>query len=231
MKNNVVSIVFIIWFICSIAAMMLISQFDNEVSWLMILFGQYFLVFGLLGVSSNKESKHFPSVILMFPLVGGVSITCGIYMLIGGQSAIDKMNEIAPYLLLLAFLVFGILLVHMSLSELLYLKKKCTYEIDAECVEISESLVKNNKGNFRRVYMPTYSVNVDGKDYRIWNNNYSSKKLIVGEYYKILINPLDPNDFIDSITKSIHKGMLFIGFIFIIVGISLISVMFFNLLD
>lgn len=226
MKSKIVGTIFLIWFVCSIVLIFLVSNFENQIGWLLLIFGQYFVVFGGIAVFGNMGAKHFPSIVLMGPLVGLVCAVCGIYTLVYGEAAIDTIYSIAPYLIFLIFPISGILLIHMSLSEILYLKKKCTYEIDAKCVDVSVSFLKNNRGRMVNTYMPTYNVHINGKDHRIWNNKYSTNKFVVGEYYKIMINPLDVNDFIDSNTKFVEGNGIIIGFIFMIVSIIMGALMF-----
>ena len=105
----------------------------------------------------------------------------------------------------------------MSLSEMLYLKKRCTYEVNAKCVEVSTSHMKTKQGRRRVIYMPTYSVWLDDKEYRIWNNKYTSKQYKVGEYYKLKVNPADVNEFVDGNSKSVQGGYLVIGIVFLVI--------------
>lgn len=217
MKSKTIGIVFLVWFFASLVGMLFVGETESPAKWLMILFGQYFVVFGSIAVYANKGAKRFPSIVLMLLLVGLVCVGSGIYMLVGGEDATAKMFDFAPVLIMAVFPVAGILMIHMSVSEMLYLKRNCTYEVDAKCVDVSTSHRKTNQGRRRTIYMPTYSVWMDGKEYRIWNNKYTSKQYVVGEYYKLKVNPADVNEFVDVNSKSVHGGMLVVGIIFIVI--------------
>ena len=161
----------------------------------------------------------------MLPLVGLGCVGSGIYMLIGGENAVANMFDFAPFLLMAIFPIAGILMVHMAVSEMLYLKRNCTYEVDAKCVEVSTSHMKTKQGRRRVIYMPIYSVWLDDKEHRIWNNKYTSKQYKVGEYYKLKVNPADVNDFVDENSKSVQGGCLAIGVGFIIITLIIGGVM------
>lgn len=224
MKGKIFGIVFLGWFIASIVAILLVSELENQVEWLLILFGQYFLVFGGIAVWANKEKKNFPTVILMFPLVGFGLIGSGLYMLIGGVNAVENMAKYAPYVIMAVFPIAGALMIHMAVAEMVYLKRKCTYEVRAKCVDISSHYVSKKNGGRTKVYMPTYSVWLDNKEYRIWNNKYTNScRFVVGEYYNIKVNPLDVNEFIDGNTKFMNGGLLVIGTVFVFVTVIIIG--------
>jgi len=213
-----IGIIFLIWFLGSLIGLFMVSKTANPVEWLMIIFGQYFLVFGIIAVCGNKGSKHFPTIILLFPLVGLSCAGVGIYMLVGGEQAMSNMNKYAPALIVGAFFVAGVLMLHMSLTDHMYLKKVCTQEVNAKCVEVSVSHSKRKHGGYSEIYMPTYSFWMNGEEHRAWNNKYSSSKFTVGEYYTIKVNPNDTEDIIDLNTKIGNMGLLVIGIVFIIIS-------------
>lgn len=216
--KNICGIIFLIWFFASMAGLLLVSETQHPVEWLMIIFGQYFLVFGVLAVWSNKGTRRFPTIILMFPLVGLACMGSGIYMMIGGVDSHEKMNAFAPFFIVATFIVAGALMMHMSLSEMLYLKRVCTYEVNAKCVDITTSLSKRKHGGYSEIYMPTYSFWLNNEEHRVWNNQFSSTKFTIGDYYKILVNPNNVNDFIDSNARIGNIGLLIIGTLFIVVS-------------
>lgn len=226
-KSNLIGIIFVIWFICSLGGLLFLSEMENQAGWIFTLMGQYFLVFGIFAVYANKGAKRFPTILIMFPLIGGVMLGSGIYMLIGGEIAVHNMFLVAPILIFLVFPIAGICMIHMALTEGMYLRKRCTYKVNAKCVAVSSSTHRDKNGRTRKTYMPTYSVYVNDKEERLWNNKYSSHKFEIGEYYNILINPNNPIEYIDINTRKLHSGLLLIGTLFIgvsvIVGIVLVT--------
>lgn len=230
-KSNLIGIIFVIWFICSLGGLLFLSEVENQAGWIFTLMGQYFLVFGILAVYANKGAKRFPTILIMFPLIGGVMLGSGIYMLIGGEIAVHNMFLVAPILIFLVFPIAGICLMHMALTEGMYLKKRCTYEVNAKCVDVSTSTHRNKNGRTRKTYMPTYSAYVNDKEIKLWNNKYSSHKFEVGEYYTVSINLENPTEFIDINTKKVHSGMLLIGTLFIGVSIIIGAILIINFLN
>ena len=219
MKIKIQRAIFLTWFIGSIIAILcislFISNFDNRIGWFLCLFGQYFVVLGVIAIWDMKNDKPFQSIVLMAPLVGIVCCSCGIYILLYGEVAMNKMSELAPYLLYLSVLIAGILFMHTTLSELVYLKKKCTYEVDAKCVDIMTSYTEGR----RRVYMPIYNILINGQEHIICNEKYSNIKFEIGKYYKILIDPENINNFFDLNTKYDLTGSLIFELVFIIASI------------
>lgn len=217
MKDTIIGITFLVWFIGSLVGMFLAGESQNALEWILILFGQYFLVFGLIGVNAKKEEspKQFPYIILVFPLVGAACVVAGVYMLIGGKIARENMNNIAPFLFLALFILVGIFMVYNSLSKMLYLKRVCTYEVNAQCVEISTSWSSSKHGGYNELHMPIYSFWYNSEEHRVKNDIYTSKNFIVGEYYKLMVNPNNVQEFIDKNSKSFDGVMFFMGIVFI----------------
>ena len=71
----IISIVFIVWFMGSIFGMMVCSKLDGGTGLMLALIGQYFLVFGIMGVVGSIKKRPFPAIILLFPLVG-IALIC-----------------------------------------------------------------------------------------------------------------------------------------------------------
>lgn len=121
MKNNTISkilgILFVIWFIASLVAILLNT--DNNTNIVLILIGQYFLVFGIVGIYSAKA----PMISLHY-FVGLALITAG---LIGSNT--NKLSILITDLSLsqkMFILIIVITLISIVITLILYIKEKKT---------------------------------------------------------------------------------------------------------
>lgn len=216
--SNLLGTIFLIWFIGSLGAIIYFSEKGDSIEWILILFGQYFLVFGIIGIGNNLSKQLFPFLLLIFPLAGIALISSGVYMLIGNERQIDNLvNVIAPFLLASAFPIVGILFLAMSLQSYYKTRKYYTLELDAQCKEIV-TLPGVDESD---TYMPIYEVSYCGKTYTLQNDAYTNiERWVVGESYKIKVNPNDIHEFVDDNEKTINKFQVVFGIIAILVGVA-----------
>lgn len=220
--SNLLGIIFLIWFIGSLGAIIYLSKKENSTEWMLILFGQYFLVFGIIAICNNLSKKLFPFILLIFPLAGVGLIGSGVYMLTGNEKQIDQLvSVIAPFLLASAFPIVGILFIAMSLQSYYRTRKYCTLELDALCKEI----ITQPGVEEADTYMPIYEVSYRGKTYTIKNNNFTNlAHWVVGDYYTIKVNPNNIYEFVDDNEKAVNKFQVIFGIIAILVGVAIFIV-------
>ena len=217
------SIVFLVWFVASIGAMIYFSK-TNRGALVVTVFGQYFLVFGLIAVISGIKNKNFQAVTLLFPLVGIGAMAGGCIFQFGAEAVKKQAEAAIPYLFLGLFFVIGVSLV---LGTYLKSKRKhevCNYCIAATCVE-----VKSHYDDGTRTYCPVYEVYYRGEMIRICNNLYTNiHRVEVGEAREIYLNPNDPNEFYEpKEEKATKKFMYILGSIFAIVSIFALTMVLF----
>lgn len=231
-KNIVISILFLIWFFGSLVAMMCCSESQNKIGFLLTLIGQYFLVFGIIAVAGNRKQKPFPIVVLIFPLVGIALMVCGISSIAGGDVVKETLVKYAPYIIIWIFPIAGILMVFGSMSKIRYLKRVCTREIQAKCVDIEVSWVNDSDSPRRtRVYMPLYSIYYNGEERLIRNNMYTNmNRFEIGSYYYIKINPSNPDEFIDDNNKKGNMLIFILGIVFIVLSVPVLGFMYIGLI-
>lgn len=223
----IISIVFIVWFMGSLFGMMVCSKLDGGTGLMLALIGQYFLVFGIMGVVGSIKKRPFPAIILLFPLVGIALIICGVIMYIDMQNAAQMIYEAAPYLLAGIFPVTGVLMIISATSEIRHLKRVCTVEVQAKCISVETRWTQGGKGRrTKRVHMPVYSVYYNGREYTARNDVYTNMNdYQVGNYYPIMINPLNPEEFLDANSRKGNIVTLVLGIIFVAVLIPIIVYM------
>ena len=230
MENNrktgtgmiLLSVVFVIWFIASIVAMIYFSQ-TNKGALVVTIFGQYFLVFGLIAVISSLKSKKFQAFTLIFPVIGIGAMAGGCIFRFGTEELKKQAEAALPYLFLGLFFIIGVSLV---LGTYLTSKRKhevCNYCITATCVE-----VKSHYDDGSRTYCPVYEVYFRHETMQICNNFYTNiHRVEVGETREIYLNPEDPNEFYEPKEELSTKRFTYIlGGIFVITSVfALVMVM------
>lgn len=223
----IISIIFIVWFMGSLFGMMVCSKLDGGTGLMLALIGQYFLVFGIMGVVGGIKKRPFPAIILLFPLVGSALIICGVIMYADMKNAAHMIYEAAPYLLAGIFPVTGVLMIISATSEIRHLKRVCTVEVQAKCISVETRWTQGGEGRrTKRVHMPVYSVYYNGREYTVQNDVYTNMNdYQVGNYYSIMINPLNPEEFLDANNRKGNIVTLVLGIIFVAVLIPIIIYM------
>ena len=92
-KGIIIGMLCLIWGLGSIAAMLFCSKLENHTGILLVLFGQFFLVIGLIAVICNRKAKPYPFILLVFPLAGIALLVCGICILTKGEIALSMMDH------------------------------------------------------------------------------------------------------------------------------------------
>ncbi|MBO5426517.1 MAG: hypothetical protein J6A25_13490 [Lachnospiraceae bacterium] len=102
-----VSVIFIIWFIASLVCMIYVGKQENK--WpLFILFGQYFLVFGLIFVIHNIINKHIYGPEFLVTVIGGLCVYTGIVMPKSTPEEKESFVKSLPFILFGMFIFMGI---------------------------------------------------------------------------------------------------------------------------
>lgn len=226
-KGIVISIIFLIWFFGSLIAMIICSKLENSSGFVLALLGQYFLVFGIVAIIGNRMRKPFPVIVLLFPLVGVCLFVCGIWILVGGVHALASMEQYAPYILIWIFPIAGAVMVVSAYWKSRHLKRVCTQEIQAKCIDIESKWSSNRTGRGgKKVYMPVYSIFYNGEEKLLRNYTYTNlNHFEIGMYYYIKINPANPDEFLDDNNKKGNRLLLILGIAFIVVMVPAIVFM------
>ena len=191
------------------------------------IFGQYFLVFGILALVSGIKSKNFNPIMLLFPLIGICVIAGAIIYQFGSDEQINAMIGLMPYGILLIFFIIGVgLLIHAYRISIVKMRR-CTYPIDAVCIDI-KTRFRHKEG---RSYCPVYMIEYQGKIVELCNEIYSNiNKIKAGDTQKIIINPDEPQDFYEvRQTRILTAFFLIMGLIFMGVPVFTVYMMMCNL--
>ena len=213
-RNKIFGYIFLIWFICSF-----IGFFILENGYYLVMnFGQYFLVFGLIAFFNSKRFEKFIS--LPFILAGLCCLVIPYCMLHPELIPTDVNWETVIVLLVLSgFILACLAAIFIPIFKRRYHEQVCTYEVQATIVDYDTT--RSDKGN--TLYAPIYGFWYNGKDWRVCNNFYSNVGVPErGKTYTIKINPDNPEGFFNE--KS--RGYLIGVFVGVLVLIFILSVLY-----
>jgi len=212
-KAYALGVAIVVFFIGCVVGMFYFSK--REPMMCVFILGLFFLVFGLIGISSDIKGKTLKKNLQMFifPIVG---LGCMIYASIamwGDKFHITLSEKCAPVLILCLFILAG---GGMVLGRVLTIKgKKEKYTVvTAKCVGLDRQYSGNTS-----VYAPIYSYCYNGIEYNTKLNFYSNIDVSkVGTKEDIYINPNNPKEiYRPSIKQSM--GIIILGIIIAASGI------------
>lgn len=204
--------IFLTWFIISLIMFLVAAGLEN--GYLVIMnFGQYFLVFGLL---AYKSSKHKAPLIAV--LVGLACILIPLFIKYGPKTI--NIEVVMLILLLIVLLIVGLCLIIIPISK--YYKELKLYSSIVPATIILYSEMSNDIRSNNILYAPTYKYEYNGKEYKIRSKTYRKKTLPEGSLVNIRIDPNRP----DIIYKTNLLNLIvpvFIGIILLLVPILIVS--------
>lgn len=215
--------VFLIWFFGSIVMLFLTAKTAPALT--LAVFGQIFLVIGIIALVSGLKQGDFLPIMLLFVFVGLFMIIWGYIMQSGDDGLQERFMTVFPYFALSAFLLTGIL----SLANSFIRNRrdqKCTQLIRATCVEIKRrksnvETIDHTGSHMRHLYCPVFTYFYDGQVYEGCHNTYTRGcNAVVGNTYDIYINPDKPKYFKEEGETVRIKGMeLGVGIVFTFISI------------
>lgn len=215
MKKNIKDILigtfFLIWFVCSIISMLYLSKINKYYT--IMIFGQYFFVFGLIPLKVAVGKEKLMSV--PFILIG---LCCVIipYLMMNPDLLSVSLNwdHIIPLLLILVFVLAGIAMTLLPIINKNKLKKVCTMTVNAKIIKYDHIYGDNG----RKLYCPIYAFEFNGNKYEVSNNKYSNfGNKQIESIINLKINPNNPNEFIDE--RVFDNFVIILGIIFLIASV------------
>ena len=186
------SILFVVWFAASLAGMIYCSKTGRGLL-VPALLGQYFFVFGMVGIVSTVKSETFQPFLLIFPILGILLIAIPIWLYFGGEKAGAMLDVVLPYVVVVTILIGSILLLILSQVNTGRKKKQCTMTVNAMCVALD---ARYHKGT--RTVCPTYEFYYAGESHRVCDYTYTSQTISEGDACTLLIDPEKPDVFYDE---------------------------------
>lgn len=212
-KNIIFPIIFLIWFIASIVGMFLLSE--NNPHYMVMLFGQYFFVFGMFPLFSKSEDISDKLISIPFILVGLGCIIIPYLMINPRLLEVEIVwDSVILLLLILLFVIAGFFMIVFPIFKRKKLEKLCTLTVPAKIVRHEYQYSDN--GN--KLYCPIYEFEFNKNKYEVSNNIYSNIGLKpVGSIHNIKINPDDPYQFLCN--ASMYNFSIIMGILFLVVSI------------
>ena len=208
-KSNIFGGLFIAWFIMSIVGMI----FLKDTLYCVMLFGQYFLIFGLIPLI---KAEKFEKLISIPFLATGICCIVIPFFVMNPQLLPKEINwdYVIVILLLLAFVLAGCCAAFIPLYNRKRLKMICNYSVIAKIVEYDIS--KSDKGN--TLYCPIYGFWYNGQDRKVSNNYYTNIGVKeIGTECELMINPENPEEFYIENSKAylipVVIGILVVAFV------------------
>lgn len=212
-NGRIVSKIFLIWFCASIGAVFCFSIINKYYT--VMIFGQYFLVFGII-VSSVKDKDLTIGVPLIL-----VGLSCIIipYLMMKPdiKGIVINWDAVIVLLFSIGFVFTGIALILIPIIRTRQLKRRCSIEVVATIVKhLSEY---DDNGN--ELFCPIYEFQFNGKKYNVMNNEYTNIGVKpIGTLENLKINPDNPEEFLD---KGVFlMGCIFLGIFFLIISIPML---------
>lgn len=195
-KDYLVGAIFLIWFIGSIAALFITAK---STPWLALsVFGQYFLVFGLIVLISGIKNSNFQPIFLIFLFAGALCVLFGVVMHFGNETTKETMQQYIPYAGVSIFFFTGVFCI-ISYYVRKGREEKCTVPVRATCIDMKRRRRDTYDGPNRRrhyLYCPVFGYNYNGKSYEVCTNFYTNTVTAeLGEQYDLYINPEHPKCF------------------------------------
>ncbi len=220
---------FLIWFVASIIALFLTAK---TAPWLAIsVFGQYFLVFGLIALFSMIKEGKFTPIFLIFLFVGLIAVLFGIVMQYGDEASQASFKQMIPYAGTSIFFVMGILFI-INYFVRSNQNKNCIEIVRATCVDMKKRKNGTSDGmsyTMYNTYCPVFGFTYNGKSYEVNNNIYTQVPDVeLGEQIDLYINPQHPKCFREDANIAVRQSIAELGFGIFFILIS--SMVFFILL-
>lgn len=182
-------IIFLIWFLGSPLGMLVFSSINIYYS--IMLFGQYFLVFGLLFF--NAKNIIFENLLSI--IIGLACIIIPFLMMNPEIICVEVRWEFIIVLLFDSiFILCGLRIIYTPLMKLIKKKTICNVEVSATIVD--HNIISNDSFDS---FCPIYEFEFNGEKYIVNNNEYTNFGFKpVGEIVTLNINPNNPNEFLDN---------------------------------
>lgn len=184
------SALFLLWFFCSIAGIVISLMAEINPGVAMILFGQVFAGGGILGFI-QKKCKLENLMILIFPLIGLGLIIGGLISLFGDKNLIEIAQIASPYIIFIVTILIGIgMLTYPSFVEKKILQR-CTVPVKAKVVD----LIKQHTRKGGRIYTPVYEYCYNRRTFRQRDKTATNANVPkIGDEMEGYVNPDDPSE-------------------------------------
>ena len=208
-KWNIFSILFLVWFFGSIISLFFVSEKNPHIA--VIIFGQYFFVFGLIPLFAKGDGKW---ISIPFLAIGLACIIIPILKMNPHLLSVTiNWDAVVPLLIILSFVIVGLCMVIIPILIKKRKEKKCIYHVFATIVGHETTY-----GDSGELYAPIYKYEYNKKTYEVCTEMYSNIGVKeVGTIIDLMINPDNPKEFIDN--NNFSKTAIIMGILFLIASV------------
>lgn len=209
---------FLAWFILSMVGMIFFSKSGNTPV-VAMLFGQYFLVFGIMAMISGKGVAT--PVGLLIALIGVAVVVISFLRFWGPNFGIEVDTDRIIIILIPAFFaLIGMVITWVSLYKRIVLKSSCDTQVQAECVDVKSKLSRSKKHGSTMVYMPIFLFEYNSEKYVVDSGIYSNVGVVSkGDTLTLHINSSNPRQFYYDDMLKVYIIPIVLGILFMLVGI------------
>ncbi|MGN1457006.1 MAG: DUF3592 domain-containing protein [Acutalibacteraceae bacterium] len=226
-KSWVITVIFLVWFIGSVIALFLLADTGHD-GLMAAMFGQLFLVFGIITFVNTKKSVNKLCVKyifnLLFAVVGALIMAGGLFYEFTDSQTMKKLSymlgeNIVAVLVCMLFVIVGVCLTVVPIVKQIKDKKRCTVSVVAEIVDFKTRISRDEDGT-SRTYAPVYKYYYSGREYTQGSDLYTNQSMVTGIKTEIFINPSDPGDIYEpKRSASFRIIMSAMGILFLVMGI------------
>lgn len=222
LRDWIISVVFLVWFVGSLAALVLTAKAGQLAATVMV-FGQYFTVFGVIAAGDQiKKIKtgNAQPIFFLFLMVGLATFVMAACHQFGGEGTKEAVVSAIPYVGVGIFFVTGLMLIG-NYAFVYINKSKCTVPVTGTCVKVSVQYKDRENGTgYRSLYCPIFEYTYEGQTYRKGNGVFLMVKTAEeGDEKKLFINPANPEQFHEADSAAATgTNSLVLGIFFIIVS-------------
>ena len=225
-SNIIIGAVVLIWLMFTALSIIfsVIAKINGEVgpNTSAIIIGQFFFVLGLLPIVLDRKSRFREKLLpLIFCVVGAIFLVVGMANSMGELDMEVFLSTYFPRIFAIATIIVGVGLI---LGPRLINKidsKRCTLGIMATCKGYEREKLERN----RYAYSAILEYVVEGKKYSWYSSIFQDKSALpkVGETEYIRIDPKNPQDAYQEISKSFIRLLTIGGMLFVAVGLGLMK--------
>lgn len=229
-KNSVFKLVLLIlWFILSLVSAGILCNQDNSNGLFLIVVGQIFAVIGSIFLLSSKNLKtgilkkcRILTTVGILMIIVGVTVQ---WNLVNWNTLLQSsdsvaLEEVSRYVILTIAVGFVILAIYLTV-DLLRTLIICSEECYAVCVSVKSHASSHSSPSSHGahlVYCPVYKIDTPQGEVRICNESFSNFHVpVIGEKYKIHVDPKDYRHFYDARKIKSSVSMIIVSLLFIIV--------------
>ena len=209
-KGKLLGIIFLIWFFTSLIAMFVLSE--KNPYYMVMVFGQYFLVFGTIVLFSKGDHKW----IAILPVLVGLACIIVPFLMLNPLILDFKINWdiVIPLLIISIFIIVGAAMVIFPILRKKKMEKLCTHHVFATIID--HDITSGDSGE---LYAPIYKYEFNKETYEVCTNVYSNVGVKpVGTIVDLMINPNKPKEFLDE-SFGFTKGIVIMGIFFLLVSV------------